>query len=62
MARRRKSWFRKVVVLSVLVLAGIGAYTLYDSHRDDVNAGVDKVEKVGKKVKRAAKAGYEELK
>jgi len=59
MARRwgRKSWTKRIVVLSILALAGFGGYTLYRLNQSQVNAGVNKVEKVGKKIGRVVEAG-----
>lgn len=50
---RRKSMFRKVVILGVLVLAVVGGYSLYAKYSDDVVEGGEKVMERAKRVKKA---------
>ena len=50
---RRKSLFRRIVVLGILGLACFGGYVLYQDNRDAVNDGAATVEKKAKAVKKA---------
>ena len=59
MARRKKSWTKRIVVLSVLGLAIFGGYTLYDNNRTEVGNMQVKVtngfDKAGKAIKAVKK-------
>jgi len=50
---RRKSWVRRIVVLSVIALACFGGYTLYQNNQKDVDGNYDKVSEKVKAVKKA---------
>lgn len=53
MARRRKSWTRRIVVLGILALAAFGGYVLYQDNKDAMSDNYTKVEKKAKAVKKA---------
>jgi len=54
MARyRRSSWFKRIMVLSVLALAVFGGWTLYKQNQKQVDSTA---QKVGAKAKRVGEA------
>jgi predicted negative regulator of RcsB-dependent stress response len=53
MAFRRKSWTRRIVVVSILALAAFGGYVLYKEHNESAAEQYTKVETKVEAVKRA---------
>lgn len=50
MAKRRKSWSKRIVILGVLALAAFGGWTLYKQNQQQVDSGVEKVTQKAKRV------------
>jgi len=50
---RRRSWTRRIVTATIIVLACFGGYTIYKQNEKDVDQNVEKVQKKVKAVKKA---------